>query len=89
MGSLASRPKVPTQPQVVYVPQAATATTTTTTSTTETQNDSSSAEQTASKARQQNLLGRERSRFGTVQTGFRGLLGLSDNSAQRKTLLGE
>ena len=80
MGSLTSRPSVPAQPQVVFVPQPAP---------TPVEEGPPSAEETASQARRQSLLGRERSRFGTVQTGFRGLLGLTDNAAQRKTLLGE
>ncbi len=87
MGSLASRPKVPTQSQVVFVAQSASGTTSG--STTEPPENTPSPEETASEVRRQSLLGRERSRFGTVQTGFRGLLGISDNNAQRKTLLGE
>jgi hypothetical protein len=43
----------------------------------------------AEEARRSNLLGRDRGRFGTVQTGFRGLLSLASSLGQRKTLLGE
>ena len=39
--------------------------------------------------REENLLQRDRGRFGTVRTGFSGLLGLADTSGQRKSLLGE
>ena len=88
MGSLTSRPKSPAQSQTVFVPQPAPTPTLTQAPPPQTDN-TPSAEETSSEARRQNLLGRERSRFGTVQTGFRGLLGLTDNSAQRKTLLGE
>ena len=88
MGSLASRPSVPApQPQVVFVPQ----TTTVADASTATENTSNDASdsQTESEVRQQSLLQRDRSRFGTVLTGFRGLLSLNENSGQRKTLLGE
>lgn len=88
MGSLASRPTVPSQPQVVYVPQPA-ATATTTAATTSTTVAEPSAEETNAAARRQSLLGRSRSRFGTVLTGFRGVLGTSQSANQRKTLLGE
>lgn len=89
MGSLTSRPSVPSQPQVVYVPQPVAATPAPAEDTTA--SDTPSAEEVASEARTQSLLDRERSRFGTVLTSFRGLLGLSDNNdtSQRKTLLGE
>ena len=87
MGSLASRPSVPApQPQVVFVPQT---TTIADTSTTENTNTDAADSQTESEVRQQSLLQRDRSRFGTVLTGFRGLLSLNENSGQRKTLLGE
>ena len=86
MGSLASRPSVPApQPQVVFVPQATTVADTSTENT----NSDAADSQTESEVRQQSLLQRDRSRFGTVLTGFRGLLSLNENSGQRKTLLGE
>ena len=86
MGSLASRPSVPApQPQVVFVPQ----TTTVADTSTENTNSDAADSQTESEVRQQSLLQRDRSRFGTVLTGFRGLLSLNENSGQRKTLLGE
>ena len=89
MGSLASRPNVPApQPQVVFVQPPASQNTSGTPPANETPTERSQ-EQTESESRRQNLLGRERSRFGTVLTGFRGLLGQSDNTVQRKTLLGE
>lgn len=39
--------------------------------------------------RTQSLLRRDRGRLGTILSSFRGILGLSDNTAARKTLLGE
>lgn len=45
-------------------------------------------ERQASETRRKNLLSRDRGRYGTVQTGFRGLLSLASNIG-RKTLLGE
>lgn len=87
MGSLASRPKAPSQ-QVVYVPQpvytAPAATTTNTTPST----PAPTAEETAAEARTQNLLQRNRGIFGTVLTGFRGFLSGAQNNT-RKSLLGE
>ena len=89
MGSLTSGPKAPTpQPQIVYVPQPVN-TVTTPTSVADPVSTQEQADETSTQIRKQNLLGRERSRFGTIQTSFRGLLGLSDSSPQRKTLLGE
>lgn len=84
MGSLASRPSVPSvpsspQPQIAYVPPAPPP-------------SAPTAEPAASspeKARQASLLARDRGRFGTIQTGFRGLLESAFGKGQRKTLLGE
>ena len=87
MGSLASRPKPPSQPQIVYVQQPVSQPQTPTSS-----GDSAATpdpEELAAQARTQNLLGRERSRFGTILTGFRGLLQQIEDAPQRKTLLGE
>ena len=93
MGSLTSRPSIPsyTQPQIVRLPTQPITTPVTTPSTSSSENpDAISIEETATTTRQQSLLGRERSRFGTVLTSFRGLLGVSEaNAAPRKTLLGE
>ena len=103
MGSISSRPKAPNipQPQIVYVPapQPAASPVPPTSppsapdpqaSSGETGKDTEKSQaKAASGARAQNLLKRERSRFGTVLTGFRGLLGKAKTSSQRKTLLGE
>ncbi len=92
MGSLSSRPSVPAQPQVVFIPSQPTVSTPTAASqvdTAETDGGDSSVPQSASEAREQSLLRRSRGRFGTVQTSFRGLLGLSNTDTARKTLLGE
>ena len=89
MGSLTSGPKAPApQTRVVYVPQPVN-TVAAPASTPDTTNTETQEQETASEVRAQSLLGRERSRFGTVKTSFRGLLGLADNTQQRKTLLGE
>ena len=45
-------------------------------------------ESEASEARKRSLLGRSRSRYGTILTGFTGFLSNS-NDAEKKTLLGE
>lgn len=91
MGSLTSGPKAPAQqPQVVFVPQPIN-TVAPPASTPAPTAPEQQAQETATQVRQQNLLGRERSRFGTIQTSFRGLLGLTGQGASspRKTLLGE
>ncbi|MCB1563468.1 MAG: hypothetical protein KDJ75_07835 [Alphaproteobacteria bacterium] len=97
MGSLTSTPSAPAQPQVVYVPAPTPVSTTpstaqesadTTASGSEGQDAHAEEEQQAARAR--SLLERSRGRFGTIQTGFRGLLGLAaGQNGQRKTLLGE
>ena len=80
MGSLGSGPSAPPpQPPVVYVAPSAPSTPST----------PSESSPDAAEQRRDNLLRRGRGRFGTVLTSFRGLLGLADNSGQRKTLLGE
>ncbi|MGB0719003.1 MAG: hypothetical protein ACPGRX_00930 [Bdellovibrionales bacterium] len=93
MGSLTSRPKVPTQ-TVIYRTAPTTSVTTVSTSSAESTSNTQNAENTTSEAEQaarsQSLLQRERGRLGTVQTSFRGLLGLTDTAiAPRKTLLGQ
>lgn len=85
MGSLSSSRKIPAStPQVVYVPQAVTQ------ATTATQNSTQDTAADAGALRKENLLARNRGRFGTVLTGFRGFLSAAtDGAKQRKTLLGE
>ena len=51
--------------------------------------DHAAPEKTASEMRAGSLLARDRSRFGTIATSFRGLLDLAGNAGKRKTLLGE
>ncbi len=90
MGSLSSRPQVPSQPTVVYVPQSTPTTTPSTTSSGGTTSNPTSNEGGGeAQARTQNLLQRSRGRFGTIQTSFRGLLAITDALTGRKTLLGE
>jgi len=89
MGSLTSGPSAPTpQPEIVYVPQPVNNTPTPVVTPSASEQEQTQ-EEANTEIRRQNLLGRERSRFGTIQTSFRGLLGLSDNGEQRKTLLGQ
>lgn len=92
MGSLASRPKVPSiqqQPQVIYMPTPVTTTSSPSTTTNIVQSSEPSESEKKAEARTQNLLTRSRGRFGTVTTSFRGLLSAMNNSGQSKTLLGE
>jgi hypothetical protein len=81
MGNITDRPKAPS-PQIVYVPQTVYQTTPDTNNNTNT--PPSTAEQ-----REKNLLSRNRSRLGTILTGFRGILAPADTDSKRKTLLGE
>ncbi len=82
MGSLISTPKAAPAPTAALV-----------TSVSETSQNSEASEilpVSASEVREANLLKRDRSRFGTIATSFRGFLDLSDrNNSNRKTLLGE
>ncbi len=103
MGSITSRPKAPSvpQPQIIYVPAAApvsapppVATTGSSATQTETDTpaggtDTPTPEEEQAGQRVESLLQRRRGRFGTILTGFRGILSPSDAMPQRKTLLGE
>ncbi len=89
MGSLTSRPKTPSRPQVVYTPAPVTnpsapapqpSTPAASTAGTDTE--------TGAKTRAASLLLRDRGVFGTILTGFRGLLNPAA-ATPRKTLLGE
>ena len=81
MGSLSSPPPSPTPPPPppppVGVPAPAPI-----------ESGAEESGQSSAEARTESLLRRNRGRFGTVQTSFRGLLGLAGNNG-RKTLLGE
>lgn len=86
MGSISSRPSVPST-QVVYVP--APATSQTPLSSTQAEEDTPSDEELAAESRRENLLRRNRGRFGTILSGFRGVFTQAGNASGRKTLLGE
>lgn len=88
MGSRSITPRAPIQPQIVYVPQATTSVNETT-SQTESEDSSVLSDEQKSETRSNNLLRRDRSRLGTILSGFRGVLGLSDDAPARKSLLGE
>lgn len=101
MGSLTSSPKIPSYqapaPQIVYVPQPVAPTPSPASVSAPLPSDVSvsdsaepSIEETQSAAREDNLLRRQRGRFGTITTGFRGILSQTNSAAPaRKTLLGE
>lgn len=80
MGNITDRPKAPA-PQVVYVPQY----TYVPSGDGEEEADTGAA---VAEQRRQSLLSRNRSRLGTILTGFRGVLTPAGDD-QRKTLLGE
>ena len=86
MGSLSSRPTVPTT-QVVYAPQSTNTNTQTTSGDQSSESDGDAT--TTAEAREDDLLRRQRGRSSTVLTGFRGLLDNGNTAAQKKTLLGE
>ena len=88
MGSLISTPKAASAPIIVQAPTPTPVTAVSGAS----QGSEASVSETvsASEVREANLLKRDRSRFGTVATSFRGFLDLADrNNSNRKTLLGE
>lgn len=104
MGSITSRPKAPAQTavrtKIIYVtsPSATDTTSAASSSSTSSASTDTAATDTASApsedeaqaaARVQGLLQRNRGIFGTVLTGFKGLLSPSDAVPHRKTLLGE
>ena len=89
MGSLTSRPSVPNVQPVVIQQVPATPSVQTNTETPSAEDIQIADAQNASEARRTSLLGRDRSRFGTILTGFRGLLGTTENAPRRNTLLGE
>ncbi|MGH1399430.1 MAG: hypothetical protein ACRBCT_09485 [Alphaproteobacteria bacterium] len=88
MGSISSRPSVPST-TVVYQSIPTTTTTNATSSTTTSSATEQSSSESASESREASLLKRDRGRTGTVQTSFRGLVENLNNTQQRKTLLGE
>lgn len=96
MGSLFSFPKAPSTTQAVSIPAASTPVTSTaqsavtdTSANDSTADSAATIEQSASAAREENLLRRDRGIFGTVQTSQRGLLATNYDQGARKTLLGE
>ncbi len=99
MGSLATRPKIPTpSPQIVYVPAPTVTSTTKQNTNAGTSSGAGNASGgdtgsnqglTAGASTPLSLLDRTRGRFGTITTSFRGLLGNTENASGRKTLLGE
>ncbi len=99
MGSLVSVPKISTTPQpqqsvryvqTVSAPSTSSQSSSSSTPTGSSSSGSSTTESIANIAatREDNLLRRSRGLSSTIQTSFRGLLGMSDEP-QRKTLLGE
>lgn len=87
MGNITDRPKAPA-PQVIYVPQPVYQDSAGTHGTAS-GNDNNGATPSVAEQREKSLLARNRSRLGTIMTGFRGLLAPLSQDAQRKTLLGE
>ena len=92
MGSLSSRPKIKPSPQVVYVPAPAAGPLPSPTAPAAPSSPSPAnpaSDRPAVTDRTEGLLMRDRGRFGTVLTGFKGLLSLTQNVQPRKNLLGE
>lgn len=89
MGRLISPPKPSAPQQVVYVPAPAAAKPVATPVASADTPPPEPTDAEASVERAENLLRRNRSRLGTVLTGFRGVLDQNSLAAPRKTLLGE
>ncbi|MGB1077271.1 MAG: hypothetical protein ACPG05_03110 [Bdellovibrionales bacterium] len=86
MGSLVSKPKAPrTQTIIQQVPATNTVSEARATEAVE----EKSSDILSSEARSENLLRRNRGTFGTILTGFRGVLSANEGQQKRKTLLGE
>jgi len=81
MGDISGRPKAPSEPQYIYVPQYVSPSTPAV--------PESEPTPTPEQQREKSLLSRGRSRLGTILTGFRGILAPTQGESQRKTLLGE
>lgn len=90
MGSITKAPVAPSAPQPVYyyLPSPPPPPPTNTGTDTPTGGGTTTPEQDK-ETRKQSLLRRDRGRLGTILSSFRGILGLSDNTQPRKTLLGE
>ena len=93
MGSITSRPKAPASPQIVYVPSPAPTPSVSQDSADQGSSNTPSTpvqteEEIVREVRTQNLLRRDRGRFGTILSGFRGFLNSGSNSGG-KQLLGE
>lgn len=84
MGSLTSAPKAP-KPVIIQQPVSPKVEAD---PVIEDVNNQQDTEQEQSEERKRSLLARNRSRLGTIATGFRGLL-QENNQTARKTLLGE
>ncbi len=82
MGSVTSRPKIPTA-------TASSAATVTPTPVTVPNTVTEANPEEIAKTRAESILRRSRSALGTVYTSFRGILSGNNNSPQRKSLLGE
>lgn len=81
MGSMTSRPKIPTA--------AAVATPLVDVTTAIPTSPTGASPEEVAKTRVENILRRSRSMLGNVLTSYRGLLNENSNSPQRKSLLGE
>lgn len=86
MGDIKGRPKAPA-PQVVYVPQYTSTPAPPAPNQNATNNEN--IEPSPEQQREKTLLGRPRSRIGTILTGFTGILAPSGDQSRRKVLLGE
>ncbi len=89
MGSIASRPKVPSQQQVVFAPRPVAASPNVAPPPPTQEEAQAASAKEASRQRKGTLLRRSRSLSGTVLTSLRGLLDTTDTANARKTLLGE
>lgn len=86
MGS--SKSRAPSSTTIIQQTPVSTAVDTSTSATTSTETEKAS-DVLSSEARSENILRRGRGRFGTILTGFQGVLTKNDSQSKRKTLLGE
>lgn len=89
MGSLTSRPKVPTAPAPVIIQPAPAPAPTPVAAPAPAPEPEQTAEEAAAEKRTENLLRRNRGRAGTIRTSLLGLQNTAASSGERKTLLGQ
>lgn len=88
MGSLVSSPK-PSGQKIVYLPAAPVSVQPSVSEEAISEEKDPTTAESVAEARRKNLLSRNRGRFGTIRTGFTGILTKTSQDTERKRLLGD